>query len=60
MHQSARALTVDQVAKELAERLKDEIRPILNSLVNSGELTSVHGGGGYTTSYKAAPVRRRY
>jgi hypothetical protein len=60
MHQSKDALTVDQVAQELAERIKGEIRSILNALVKKQELESVHGGGGYSTVYKAAPIRRRF
>jgi predicted transcriptional regulator of viral defense system len=60
MRQSAKALTVDQVAQEVAERAKDEIRSILNTLNKNGELHSVHGGGGYSTVYKAPPVKRRF
>ena len=60
MHESRNALTVDQVAQEVAERIKGEIRSILNALVEKRELTSVHGGGGYSTHYKAAPIKRRF
>jgi hypothetical protein len=60
MRQSANALTVDQVAQAVAERAKDEIRSILNTLDKKGELHSVHGGGGYRTVYKSPPVDRRF
>ena len=62
MRQSAKALTVDQVTQEVAERIKDEIRSILNIMDKDGELTSVRGGGRggyYKTCYKALPVERR-
>jgi hypothetical protein len=59
MRQSAKALTVDQVTQEVAERIKDEIRSILNTMDKNGELTSVHGGGGYSTYYKAPSIERR-
>jgi hypothetical protein len=53
------ALTVDQITQEVAERLKDEIRSILNMLVKKDELKSVHGGGPYMTHYSASPFERR-
>jgi hypothetical protein len=56
---SKTALTVDQVAAEVAERIKGEIRSILNSLDKAGELTSVHGGGSYRTQYVARTIERR-
>jgi hypothetical protein len=59
MRQSKNALTVDQVTMEVAERVKDEVRSILNALFKEGELTSVHGGGGYSTHYKAKLIKRR-
>ena len=59
MRQSKDALTVDQVTAEVAERVKHEVRSILNALVKEDELTSVHGGGGYATHYKAKLIRRR-
>ena len=43
MRHSQKALTVDQVANEVAESIKGEIRSILNTLVKGHELTSVHG-----------------
>ena len=58
MRQSKNALTVDQVTVEVAERMKDEVRSILNALVIEEELSSVRGGGGYPTYYKAE-LRRR-
>jgi hypothetical protein len=51
---------VDQVAQAVAEKAKDEIRSILNTLDKKGELHSVHGGGGYRTVYKSPPVDRRF
>ena len=62
MRQSVKALTVDQVTQEVAERIKDEIRSILNTMAKDGELTSVRGGGRggyYKTGYKALPAERR-
>jgi isopentenyl phosphate kinase len=59
MRQSANALTVDQVTQEVAERIKSEIRSVLNTLVKNKELQSVHGGGSYSTHYKAPPIERR-
>ena len=59
MRQSANALTVDQVTQQIAERITDEVRSILNALTKRGELQSVHGGGGYSTNYKAPPIERR-
>lgn len=59
MQQSKDALTVDQVTAEVAERVKDEVRSILNALVKEEELISVHGGGSYPTYYKAKLIRRR-
>jgi hypothetical protein len=59
MRLSATALTVDQVTQEVAERLKDEIRSILNTLVKKDELKSVHGGGPYMTHYHVPPFERR-
>jgi hypothetical protein len=56
------ALTAHQVVTQLAQRFEPEVRVILNDLVKEGALTSVHGGGGYRTHYKApplAPIRRR-
>src|SRR6266404_7690461 len=41
MRQSGNALTVDQVTQEVAERIKDEIRSILNTMAKDGELTSI-------------------
>jgi isopentenyl phosphate kinase len=58
-HQSADALTVDQVAQKVAEKIKDEIRSIVNALTKHGELHSVHGGGSYSTHYKAPSIKRR-
>lgn len=58
MQQSKNALTVDQISQEVAERMKKEVRSILNALVKEDALTSVHGGGGYSTYYKAKPIRR--
>jgi Fe2+ or Zn2+ uptake regulation protein len=59
MRQSENALTVNQVTAEVAERMKDEVREILNALAEEDELSSVHGGGGYQTYYRAKVVRRR-
>ena len=59
MRESRNALTVDQVAQEVAERIKGEIRSILNALVEKKELHCIHGGGGYKSTYKAAPIKRR-
>ncbi len=59
MQHSKNALTVDQVANEVAQRIKREIRSVLNTLVKGGELTSVHGGGGYQTYYHSAAIKRR-
>jgi hypothetical protein len=59
MRQSAYALTVDQVTQEIAAPIKGEIRSILNTLAKNDELRSVHGGGGYSTVYKAPSVERR-
>jgi hypothetical protein len=52
MDQSANWLSVEQVAQTMANRImvdrtKKHIRSILNALVESGELTSDPGGGGY-------------
>jgi hypothetical protein len=57
MQHSKDALTVDQVANEVAEKIKGEIQSILNALVEDAELTSVHGGGSYPTYYHS-PTRR--
>jgi len=60
MRQSATALTVDQVTQEVADRIKDEVRSILNALHQRGELNSVRGSGPrYRTHYHAAPIERR-
>ena len=59
MSQSADALTVDQVTREVAKRMEGEIRLILNNLFKNGELKSIHGGGSYPTFYKARPIKRR-
>jgi hypothetical protein len=59
MHQSEQALTVDQVTQEIAERIRNEIRSILNALVEKKELHCIHGDGGYKSTYKAAPIKRR-
>jgi hypothetical protein len=59
MRQSADALTVDQVTQQVAERITDEVRSILNALHKRGELQSIHGGGGYKTNYKSPPIERR-
>lgn len=53
------ALTVDQVAQKVAERLHDDIRSILNELVKDETLRSVHGGGGYRSTYMSPPLTRR-
>jgi hypothetical protein len=58
MRQSKKALTVSQVTREVASRMERDIRSILNALVNSEELTSGHGAGGYTY-YKTKPLKRR-
>ncbi len=58
MRQSENALTVDQVVEALAERMRIEVRSILNALVKKEQLESVHGGGGYGTHYKAVPIKR--
>jgi predicted transcriptional regulator len=60
VRQSKTALTVEQVTREIADRLPDEIRSILNALVKKKELQSVRGGGGKPTVYKAAPMKRRF
>jgi hypothetical protein len=60
MQQSAKALTVDQVSQEVAMRMKDDIRSVLHALVKNNELTSVHGGGGYSTHYHAPAIVRRF
>jgi hypothetical protein len=59
MCQNVNALTVDQVTQKVAERIKEEVRIILNGLVAKQELESVHGGGGYQTHYKAPPIKLR-
>jgi predicted transcriptional regulator len=59
MQRSVQALTVDQVTQEIAERIKDEIRSILNALVKKGALRSARGGGGHPTVYKAPGFKRR-
>jgi hypothetical protein len=59
MHQSADWLTVDEVTKKVAERIKEEIRSILNTLAKNDELNTVRGARDYQTTYKAAPIRRR-
>ena len=51
MDGSETALTVAQVADQVAKRLQDEIRAILNALDKDGQLRSVHGGGSYQTQY---------
>jgi hypothetical protein len=61
LSQSTIALSVDEVAQELAERFKDEIRSILNTMDKKNELTSVRGSGPrYRTQYKARPIERRF
>ena len=55
---STNALTVDQVAQKVAEKLQDDIRVILNELAGT-ELDKVPGGGGYRTYYKSRPLTRR-
>jgi coproporphyrinogen III oxidase-like Fe-S oxidoreductase len=62
MRDSENALTVEQVTQEIAERLKQEIRTTLNRLVKAAALDSVHGGGGYPTTYrlKSPKIDRRF
>ena len=60
MDASTNALTVDEVSRGVADRLRAEIKAILNGFAKSGRVTTVHGGGGYQSVYKAAPLSRRF
>ena len=51
MLKSNKALTSIEVSQKVAEELLDDIRAILNRLYKSGQLDSIHGGGGRSTVY---------
>jgi hypothetical protein len=56
--QSKTSLTVEDVTREIADRLPNEIRSILNALVKKEEMQYFPGGGGYEARYGAPPKRR--
>jgi len=58
MHQSPEALAVDRVARLVTQRIKNDIRSVLNTLAKSGEL-EFNRGGGHATYYQAPPLTRR-
>jgi predicted oxidoreductase len=57
--QTPDALTVDQATQAVAERIKGEIRSILNAMAKNGELKTVRGARDYRTTYQAIPIKRR-
>lgn len=62
MHESTSALTVDQVTQEVADRIKQEVRLVLNGFVKKEELNYLPGCGGFQARYMApapTPMKRR-
>ncbi len=63
MHENPKALTVEQVTQEVADRIGGEVRSILNGLVKKDELNYLHAGGPHQARYMAptpAPMKRRF
>jgi hypothetical protein len=59
MSESRHALTVDQVTSLVADRLRKEVKTILNRLAAGKELDPSHGGGSYQTAYTTPKIQRR-
>jgi predicted transcriptional regulator len=63
MSESTSALTVDQVTREVTNRISDEIRTILNGLVKKEQLNYLPAGGRHQARYMAPPrpsIERRF
>jgi hypothetical protein len=59
LNENRKAFTVSEIIERLKPKLEREARAVMNDMAKTGEATSVHGGGGYTTSYKIASILRR-
>jgi hypothetical protein len=59
LNESSKAFTASEIVERLKPILEREARIVMNDMVETGEATSVHGGGGYATYYKLTSITRR-
>jgi hypothetical protein len=59
VNENRKAFTVSEIIERLKPKLEREARAVMNDMAETGEATSVQGGGGYTTYYKIVSILRR-
>jgi hypothetical protein len=60
MGSAEKAMTVNEVVDRIADRIRNDVRDILNGLTKDQVLQSVRGGGGHETHYHLRPMKRRF